>query len=878
MDIIFIAIIIILCAGMFYFYKQAKTHKNNLDIIESSFDDNVIFSRTDLAGRITHVSMAFCELSGYSFDELIGQPHNIVRHPDMPASEFEKAWVALKQQQPITVDIKNRKKDGDFYWVESHFKPEYKDGEHIGYSAVRLDITDKKEVHELSLTLDKKVKQQTKKLTRQLDVVKIGERKQEQLLLDIAQQEQFVSRLINSQQQIIITSDGVGLQSVNKAFLRFFNVSSLAVFSENHESIAEFFNENAPDDYLQAVIDGTHWLNYVASHPDDAHKAMISKNEIDYVFSVTAVDLEMGDGMKSAVFTDITVMEASKNEVEDILSNILLPVLITSKKERKILYANKYAEIQYEMTLDEIIGSDIDSIYTVVGQHHHIIDAIKRDGFVENMEESFKTASGKEFTALLSVTPTLYHGVDCYIGMITDITKQKVIEDEIRAIHQHTRESIQYASLIQGAVLPDNKLFGKYFKDFFVVWHPKDTVGGDIYLFDELRTQNECLFMFIDCTGHGVPGAFVTMLVKAVERQIVAEIKAQPDLVVSPAWVLSYFNQKLKVLLKQETKDSISNAGWDGGVIYYNREQQVLKFSGAETSLFYVDVEGEFHTIKGNRYSVGYKKCAMDYEYKETILDVKPGMKFYCTTDGYIDQNGGEKDFPFGKKRFGNIIKENHTETMVDQQEIFLYKMFEYESMIENNDRNDDMTVIAFEIEEYIVNNINDSLNILEYNGVLTQNLIGHNLDILDHSVDNEGVKGRLSTLLIEMTQNMINYSKSQDLECLDIRPAGFIRVIRDENADYWVESNNIVSLQDKEKIEQKLREIQALDMAGIKKRYRELRRSGENTHSKGGGIGFYEIAKLAQTLEFKFTAINKEKFAFKFKVLVIQRKKSRAE
>ncbi|MEA3554480.1 MAG: SpoIIE family protein phosphatase [Campylobacterota bacterium] len=124
----------------------------------------------------------------------------------------------------------------------------------------------------------------------------------------------------------------------------------------------------------------------------------------------------------------------------------------------------------------------------------------------------------------------------------------------------------------------------------------------------------------------------------------------------------------------------------------------VKKFAGAETPLFYVDTDGSYNTIKGNRYSVGYKKCDMEYKYKETILEVKEGMKFYCTTDGYLDQNGGEKDFPFSKKRFGNIVKENHTKPMSEQKDIFIDQMDKYESMIENNDRNDDMTVIVFEI------------------------------------------------------------------------------------------------------------------------------------------------------------------------------------
>jgi serine phosphatase RsbU (regulator of sigma subunit) len=227
---------------------------------------------------------------------------------------------------------------------------------------------------------------------------------------------------------------------------------------------------------------------------------------------------------------------------------------------------------------------------------------------------------------------------------------------------------------------------------------PKDTVGGDIWLFDELRDENECLLFFIDCTGHGVPGAFVTMIVKAIEREIITMIKEEQNMIVSPAWIMGYFNKTMKILLKQESENSLSNAGWDGGIIYYNKQEKIVKFAGAETALFYIDANGTLNTVKGNRYSVGYKKCSMDYKYKETIINVTSGMKFYCTTDGYLDQNGGKKDFPFGKKKFTNIIKENHQKAMEIQKEKFISEITEYELMVENNHRNDDMTVIGFEI------------------------------------------------------------------------------------------------------------------------------------------------------------------------------------
>src|SRR5574344_1033681 len=113
-------------------------------------DNDVIFSRTDLNGIITHASSAFCKISGYTKDELLGQPHSIVRHPDMPKSTFKKIWDSLKAERKITVEIKNLRKDGSYYWVVADFEPEYDDlGNHVGYFAVREDITANKEIEEI---------------------------------------------------------------------------------------------------------------------------------------------------------------------------------------------------------------------------------------------------------------------------------------------------------------------------------------------------------------------------------------------------------------------------------------------------------------------------------------------------------------------------------------------------------------------------------------------------------------------------------------------------------------------------------------------------------------------------------------------------------
>jgi len=391
-------------------------------------------------------------------------------------------------------------------------------------------------------------------------------------------QKQFVQTLLDSQEQIIITTDGQLIRSVNRAFLKFYAVSSVENFIESYHAkcICNTFNTKAHEGYLQIMMGNKKWIDYVIHNSlATTHKAMISKGNTDHIFSVTAANLPGNKGLKSAVFTNITEVENAKLEVEE--------------------------------------------------------------------------------------------------------------------LHKHTRDSIEYASLIQGALIPDNKVFYKYFKDFFAIWRPKDIVGGDIYLAEEL-SEDEWILMVIDCTGHGVPGAFVTMLVKAVERQLIANLNQSN--IISPAKMLSVFNRNIKHLLQQESVDSISNAGFDGGILYYNKKQKIVRFAGAETPLFIVQ-NNEMKIIKGNRHSIGYKKSEADYEFTDHNIDVSQPTQLYLTTDGYLDQNGGDKGFPFGKKRFTKLIQENANESFADQQELLLYELQQYQKDCE---RNDDITVVGIKI------------------------------------------------------------------------------------------------------------------------------------------------------------------------------------
>jgi aerotaxis receptor len=104
---------------------------------EYRFRDGVILSETDLEGFITYVNQRFCQVSGYEREELIGQNHNIVRHPEMPRGVFRQLWQTITEKEPWEGMIKNLRKDGRYYWVYAHIEPLFRDGRHVGYVAVR---------------------------------------------------------------------------------------------------------------------------------------------------------------------------------------------------------------------------------------------------------------------------------------------------------------------------------------------------------------------------------------------------------------------------------------------------------------------------------------------------------------------------------------------------------------------------------------------------------------------------------------------------------------------------------------------------------------------------------------------------------------------
>jgi serine phosphatase RsbU (regulator of sigma subunit) len=258
-------------------------------------------------------------------------------------------------------------------------------------------------------------------------------------------------------------------------------------------------------------------------------------------------------------------------------------------------------------------------------------------------------------------------------------------QDRMTAANRQIMESIHYASRIQSAVLPSPRTLAAATADHFLIWEPRDVVGGDFYWFRQV--DGGYLTVLGDCTGHGVPGAFMTLIVGGLLEQIVAN--APPD---DPAKMLGQLHRELQASLGQHKGEALTDDGLEAGACFVKGGERRLVFAGAHFSLW-CGVNGEAKEIRGDRPGLGFSRFAPDTVFTNVPIELERGQAFYMTTDGLIDQIGGERRRPFGKRRLAQFVAEHHRRPMSDQASL-LGQMFQAHQG--NETRRDDVAVLGF--------------------------------------------------------------------------------------------------------------------------------------------------------------------------------------
>ena len=231
---------------------------------------------------------------------------------------------------------------------------------------------------------------------------------------------------------------------------------------------------------------------------------------------------------------------------------------------------------------------------------------------------------------------------------------------EIEKWKDDTQASINYAARIQEAVLPLKEGISRALPESFVFLRPKDVVSGDFYWFNE--TDNKLILTVADCTGHGVPGAFMSML----GSQALTEIAGRGT-TGRPGEILSKLDLHIRSSLKQ--KETGSRDGMDVSLTVIDRENRKIEFAGAKNSLLCVQ-NSEMKVVKGSKLSIGGEQYKKDRYYETHEIDISEPIVFYLFTDGFQDQFGGPNNKKFMIKHFRNLLLEIHKEPMSVQQQI----------------------------------------------------------------------------------------------------------------------------------------------------------------------------------------------------------------
>ena len=230
--------------------------------------------------------------------------------------------------------------------------------------------------------------------------------------------------------------------------------------------------------------------------------------------------------------------------------------------------------------------------------------------------------------------------------------QKKAFENQARMLESsylQINDSILYARRIQDALLPSPKALKQWFPESFILYRPKDVVSGDFYWFEQLG--DNFLVAAVDCTGHGIPGAFMSVLGNTLLTQIVNQQE-----ILEPGAILNELHHQTILHLQHDGHSEQMKDGMDVALCVINQKEGTLTYAGAKRPLMYFDDSG-LKKIKGDRYSIGSTESALERSYTQTTVPLEGIQSLYLFSDGFADQFGGPRSKKFMTRRFYHLLQ-----------------------------------------------------------------------------------------------------------------------------------------------------------------------------------------------------------------------------
>ncbi|QCG88277.1 SpoIIE family protein phosphatase [Azospirillum sp. TSH100] len=270
--------------------------------------------------------------------------------------------------------------------------------------------------------------------------------------------------------------------------------------------------------------------------------------------------------------------------------------------------------------------------------------------------------------------------------------------EALAATNRAIMDSINYAQLIQSAILPSADALSAGLTEHFVLWRPRDVVSGDFYLCREVA--DGFVVAVADCTGHGVPGAFMTMTASAILNNVLDQLGAE-----DPAAVLAAVDRKVRAALHQEEgarsgTDCFDN-GLDLGLCHIRPAKGKLVFAGARIPLLIV-TDGGVTELRGDRRSLGYRPIALDSagngaepSFTNHLVALRADQTFLMGTDGLVDQNGGERGRSFGRIRLRDLLSRGGDGPLDRLRTALEHSLDQFQG---GREQRDDITLFGFRV------------------------------------------------------------------------------------------------------------------------------------------------------------------------------------
>jgi PAS domain S-box-containing protein len=669
----------------------AKLELEKLSFFQKSILNSAELSiiSTDLNGVITSFNPTSERWLGYEAQELIGKNSADIFLTKKEAMDlkltdnqaiikakvnFEIILKSYKTRPDEAIEWTYRKADGTKMLVllrVSEIKDEYQ--EVIGYLGVANDITESKKAEE-----------------------KI--RRQQELLREM---ERFAK--IGAWEYNLQTDEFIGSEELNNIIGL---PSDFQLISENSSNYNTEHDELVYDKIMHTANTG------------ETQEFEIKFSNGKWVnYFITKVEDDLGNAKLEAVVQNITPRKEAEEKIQTIASR--LTTLIESMQAGVLLESENRSIVLINQVFCDLFGIPVDKSLLIGADCSQSAEQSKHlfkysEAFVQRVEkillerrpisdEVLELKDGRFFER--DYVPIVLNGQ--YLGhlwLYEDITERKIQEktlilmnaeaiqnnqrleeqgQRIRYQFKQIKDSINYASRMQKAVLPTNEQVTRLLKSHFVIYKPKDIVSGDFYWLEQIG--DKIVLAVVDCTGHGVPGAFMSMLGNSFLDSIVIQ-----NQIVQADSILYELNRYVNLILKQDLTEI--NDGMDIGICVIDTQTQIVEFAGAQNNLVYIQ-NNELFNIRGGRFSVGGGK--IDEAFENHHIDYSIPTTIYLFSDGYHDQLGGEKGKKFLSTRFREILLAGHTLPMKTQKQILETKFKEWRGKYEQTD---DVLVLGFKL------------------------------------------------------------------------------------------------------------------------------------------------------------------------------------